>query len=387
MGKRTTRSSYAFEHWVPEHDALIVERLRNAGAILVGKTTTPEFAHSSFTRSPLWGHTLNPWSKGRTSGGSSGGSAVAVATGCVSLAEGTDMGGSARIPAALCGVVGLKPSPGRIPMEILSTVFDQISHFGPLARTVDDCALFMSVAEGPDDRDVQSQMAAASIARPVSGDVSGLKIVSSNDLGFYHVEPEVLANFSAVTRCLEEQGAVVEAVQLGWQADVVISWLQYWSVHLAAAFGDALDTHRAKMDPDLVEFMEMGLRVDAVTFKRLEDVWTRQWNELSRVFEEYDVLICPTMSRSAPMHDANDTDFEGVDKEGCLHGLDMTSPFNNLARCPALSAPSGLTRDGLPTAVQIVGNRFDDPVTFRIARAIEKHRPWPSWSRGDRSGS
>ena len=368
---------------MPDHDALVVERLRNAGAIIVGKTTTPEFAHASFTRSPLWGDTLNPWDKGRTCGGSSGGSAVAVATGCVSLAEGTDMGGSVRIPAAQCGVVGHKPSLGRIPMDILSTVFDQISHFGPLARTVDDCALFMSVAEGPDNRDVQSQMAPAAITRPVSGDISGLKIASSADLGFYHVEPDVLANFSAATDCLAERGAVIETVQLNWQPDVVTSWLQYWSVYLAAAFGDVLDTYRARMDPGLVDLMEAGLRMDAVSFKKIEDVWTRQWQELSRIFQDYDVLVCPTMARPAPAYDADDADFEAVDEAGRLHSHDMTSPFNNLGRCPALSVPSGMSKDGLPTAVQIVGNRFDDPVTFRVARAIEQHRPWPSWHPED----
>jgi Asp-tRNA(Asn)/Glu-tRNA(Gln) amidotransferase A subunit family amidase len=142
--------SYAFEHFVPEESALIVERLLGAGAIMVGKTTTPEFAYSSFTESPLWGVTRNPWDTDRTPGGSSGGSGAAVASGCVPLAEGTDMGGSVRIPAAWCGVVGLKPSYGRIPLDFLPTQFDTIHHFGPLARTVEDARLFLSVAEGPD---------------------------------------------------------------------------------------------------------------------------------------------------------------------------------------------------------------------------------------------
>ena len=155
-GKTTTLGSKVFEHWAPDHDAPIVERLLGAGAILVGKTTTPEFAHSGFTQSPLWGISRNPWNPERTPGGSSGGSAAAVATGCVALAEGSDAGGSVRIPAAMCGCVGLKPSLGRIPLAILPTVFEQYCHFGPLARTIDDAALFLSVTEGPDERDILS---------------------------------------------------------------------------------------------------------------------------------------------------------------------------------------------------------------------------------------
>ena len=148
-GKTTTMGSRVYEHWVPEDDAQIVKDLIAAGAIMVGKTTTPEFAHAGFTHSPLWGVTRNPWNPGRTPGGSSGGSGAAVASGCVPLAEGSDMGGSVRGPAACCGLVGLKPSLGRIPMTILPSVFDNISHFGPLARTIDDAALFLAATQGP----------------------------------------------------------------------------------------------------------------------------------------------------------------------------------------------------------------------------------------------
>src|SRR5216683_4044669 len=155
-GHRTTLGSYTHENWIPDRDAYIVGALRRAGAIIIGKTTTPEFAHTLVTDSPLWGVTRNPWNLERTPGGSSGGSGAAVASGCVPLAEGTDMGGSVRIPAAWCGLVGLKPSFGRIPLDFLPTQFDTIQHFGPLARTVDDARLFLSVAQGPSERDVMS---------------------------------------------------------------------------------------------------------------------------------------------------------------------------------------------------------------------------------------
>ena len=173
-GHVTTRGSAAVHEEAAE-DPAIVRRFREAGAIIVAKTTTPEFAYSSYTRSPKWGVTGNPWDPARTPGGSSGGSGVAVTTGCVALAEGTDMGGSVRIPAALCGCVGLKPSLGRIPMDILPTVFDDMSHFGPLARTVDDAALFLSVAEGPLETDIMSQPAPMPLPDAFDRNLTGLR--------------------------------------------------------------------------------------------------------------------------------------------------------------------------------------------------------------------
>ncbi len=373
-GKTTTRGSAAFKNWVPDHDAVIVERLAGAGAILIGKTTTPEFAFSSFTRSPLWGHTRNPWDPATTSGGSSGGSAVAVATGCVALAEGSDMGGSVRIPAALCGIVGLKPSLGRIPMDILFTVFDSISHFGPLARSVDDAALFLKVTEGPHDGDIQSQAAPLALPRHLTGNVKGLRLALSRDLGFYEVEPEVIANVEAAARHLESQGAEIEEVALGWSVEVVSAWNAYWGVFLAAAFGDCLARYRGEMDPAVVALMEQGLKMDAVAFKRLETVRTRQWQALAGVLSRCNALLCPTMTRGAPPVEAGDGQFERIDAHGRLHGLDMTSPFNNVPQCPALSVPSGFTGGGLPTAIQIVGRRFDDASVLDIGKAIEAWR-------------
>ena len=196
-GKRTTLGSCSHEHNVPDHDAVIVEKLLGAGAIMVGKTMTPEFAYSSYTESPLWGITRNPWNTERSPGGSSGGSGAAVASGCVPFAEGSDMGGSVRIPAALCGITGLKPSFGRIPFEILPSQFDQISHFGPLARTVGDAALFLSVAQGPDERDIQSQKPALDIPIPPPTDLSGMSLALCPNLGYYALHPDVEANCRA----------------------------------------------------------------------------------------------------------------------------------------------------------------------------------------------
>ena len=208
-GKPMTRGSYMYEDYVPDHDARLVQRFKQAGAIVIGKTTTPEFAYSSFTESPLWGVTSNPWNLERTTGGSSGGSGAAVASGCVPLAEGTDMGGSVRIPAAYCGIVGLKPSLGRIPMDILPTVFDNISHFGPLARTVADANLFMNVASGPDERDIMSLPEKIKFPVPADADISDLRLALSIDLGYYAVDPEVEAIVRQAADTLANLGACV----------------------------------------------------------------------------------------------------------------------------------------------------------------------------------
>lgn len=379
-GKPTTRGSFALEDWIPDDDPVIVRRLKKAGAIIVGRTTTPEFAFSSFTESPLWGVTRNPWNPERTSGGSSGGSAVAVATGCVPLAEGTDMGGSVRIPAALSGVVGLKPSLGRIPMDILPTVFDSISHFGPLARTVQDIALFLAVTQGPDDADIQSQLNCPSYTRLEEASLKGRKIALSMDLGFYSVDPDVQKNTLEAAAALRERGCVVEDIELGWTRQVVDSWVAYWGVLLSAAFGHLRENHAGRMDADVLRLMADGDKMDAVSFKKIEFVRTEQWKALAMAFENYDALICPTMALPAPPVGLDDSDFDGEDEEGKLLGLDMTSPFNNVPQCPALSVPSGFTREGLPTGLQIVGKRFDDRGVLEIGAALEPIINWPQWT-------
>lgn len=375
-GKRTTLGSFAFADWVPNHDALVVERLREAGAIMVGKTTTPEFAHSSFTHSPLWGITRNPWNTAKTPGGSSGGSAAAVAAGCVPLAEGTDMGGSVRIPASFSGIVGFKPSLGRIPMDILPTVFDTISHFGPLTRTVADAALFMSVASGPADRDIMSLAPRIDFDVPPPTNVEGLRFALSIDLGYMAVDAQVEACVRQAATALVEAGAVIEEIDLGWTKQATLDWLRYWEVYLAAFFADKLETDRERLDPNVVALLEAGLAMDAVSFKRLEIARTEQWLQLAEVFREHDALLCPTMAQPAVDADGSDADFDWIDDDGRYRGLDLTCPFNSVGQCPALTVPAGFTAEGLPIGLQIVTNRFDDPLALRIGAALEAVRPW-----------
>ncbi|MSO92503.1 MAG: amidase [Rhodospirillales bacterium] len=375
-GKRTTMGSYVRENWVPNFDAIVVERLLGAGAIMVGKTTTPEFAHSSFTKSKLWGVTRNPWNPERTPGGSSGGAGAAVASGCVPIAEGSDMGGSVRAPAASCGLVGLKPSFGRIPFEIYPSVFDQTCHFGPLARTVDDAALFLQVAQGPDERDINSISPGIDVPVPTSADIKGLKLAYSRDLGFFNVTPEVEANTRAAVDSLRTCGATVDEVNLVLTPEDDAVGNRYWAVYHAALHAEHLPKWRDKMTPWLVKRIEDALKMSAVDFKKIEFHRTNLWNRLRAILAKYDALLCPTLTRTAPGAEQNDSDFSGMDDQGLYRGFELTFPFNMVAQCPALSVPSGFAPDGLPTALQIVGRRFDDLMVLRIAAALAAVRPW-----------
>jgi len=375
-GKRTTMGSYAFEHWVPDRSAHIVDQLVGAGAIVVGKTTTPEFAYAGVTHSPLWGITRNPWDLERSPGGSSGGAGAAVASGCVPLAEGSDMGGSIRIPASWSGVVGLKPSFGRIPLDFLPTQFDTIQHLGPLARTIDDARLFLACAQGPDESDIMSLSPALDLSGPLDRSVAGLRLALDVDLGCYAVDPEVEAAVHEAAAALASAGAAVEEVDLGWTRELADAWNAHWGVYLAAIFGDALTEHRDRMDPRLVAFMEAGLALGAVDFKRLEFVRTDAWKRLAPILERCDALLCPTMSQTARLVEEDVAPYYAKSADGLYRGLDMTSMFNFVSQCPALSVPAGWSSEGLPIGLQIVARRYRDDVALRIGAALEAVRPW-----------
>lgn len=377
-GKRTTRGSKLLENWVPDYSAVLVERLEAAGAIMVGKTATPEFATSGFTDSPLWGYTRNPWNPDRTTGGSSGGSGAAVASGCVPFAEGTDMGGSVRIPGALCGIVGHKPSLGRIPMDIIETTFDNISHFGPLARTVSDATLFLDTVQGEAPWDIQS-IPRCDLPLPVPSDVKGLSLAYDVDLGFCAVEKGVADNMMAAVEALRHAGATVTEVDLGWDRRIVDLWYETWAIFMAAAYENLTDVplaeNRTRMSDGLVSLIEMGSDISAVQARKGEFERTRYWHKLAAILENHHALLCPTMAVVAPPVEMRDSDFGWDDEDGLYHCLDMTAQFNYTGQCPALSVPSGFS-DGLPTGLQIVARKWDDALALRIGAAVEAIMPW-----------
>jgi Asp-tRNA(Asn)/Glu-tRNA(Gln) amidotransferase A subunit family amidase len=373
-GHRTTLGSYTHEHWIPERDAYIVGALRRAGAIVVGKTTTPEFAHTLLTDSPLWGVTRNPWNLERTPGGSSGGSAAAVAAGCVPLAEGTDMGGSVRIPAAWCGIVGLKPGLGRIPMDTLPGLFDLMSHHGPLARTVDDARLFLQVTQGPDDADILSVPCPLDLHAPIPAAVEGMRLALSIDLGLWVVEPAIEAAVRAAATALRAAGATVEEVEVTVTRDDETAWVDLWGVFMATYYGHLVDEYRSKMDPEVLKLIERGNSLSAVHIKRLELLRTDLWRRMAKVLASYDALLCPSMATGpSPAAKADQRHVHFDDDR--YHGSDMTGVFNLIAPCPAMSVPCGWDGDGMPIGLQVVGRRWREDSVLRIGRAVEVALP------------
>lgn len=373
-GKRTTLGSLVYRDRTGTFDPVYVQRLRRAGAIVVGKTNIPEFAQSGFCGNRIFGVTRNPWNTEHTPGGSSGGAAAAVSAGLVSLAEGTDMGGSVRLPAAHCGVVGLKPSLGRIPMDILPSVFDTISHFGPIASCVEDVWHFLVATKGPDEVDPFS-LPAQTIPYDEDAGVEGLRIALSTDLGFYAVDEDVKDGLLRAADALRNQGASVDPVSLPWDHAIFQATRDNWIVFMGAFHGHLLDGYREMLDPENVEMLERAAHIDAVAYKRIELVRTRIWRDLVALFRHHDALLCPTVPRTAPLATDSDRNYGYRDVNGRTVATQMTAPFNLVPHCPALSVPSGIGEGELPTAAQIVGRRFDEATVLRVGRAIERTDP------------
>ncbi|BCG76161.1 amidase [Mesorhizobium sp. 113-1-2] len=370
-GKRTTYGSLVYKDNIGEFDPIYVQRLRAAGAIVIGKTNTPEFAYSGFCHNKVFGTTVNPWDTTRTSGGSSGGAAAVVASNMVPLAEGTDMGGSIRGPASYCGCVGLKPSLGRIPMDILKSVHDTISHFGPLARTVEDAWLFLDATKGPNECDPMS-LPDQAIPFDIDGGVKGLRIALSVDLGHFAVDDAVAKAMQTTADALRAAGAIVNPIDMPWDASIAEAFRTSWRVYLAAFEGDLLKKKRDLLDPDLADCLEEGFKIDGPTYKRVEILRRKIWLDLVSVFESHDALLCPTTAGTAPLASLRDKDFKSVRADGKLQAKGMTHPFNFTPHCPALSIPCGVGPGPLPIGAQIVGRRFDEATVLKIGRAVEK---------------
>lgn len=346
-------------------DAPAVARLREAGAVLLGKTTTPDFGWKGLTDSPLTGITRNPWDPSTTPGGSSGGSAAALAAGMAPLALGTDGGGSIRIPGAFTGTVGLKPTYGRVPYAPMSP-FGTLAHAGPMARTVQDCRMLFDVIAAYDARDWTALPDLAGSVDPTTG-IAGLRVMFSPSLGFAAVDPEVGHLATAAAHTLESLGATVDLVDPGIPDPTEI-WETLWYAG-AAAVVDRLPADRlADVDPGLVEIAEEGRRLSALDYVGASQARTGIAVALARVLEDYDLLVTPTMpitafaaGREVP--------------EGWPHRRWQTwSPFSlpfNLSQQPAATVPCGLTDAGLPAAVQIVAAKHRDDLVFRAAAAYE----------------
>ncbi|MGH3478803.1 MAG: amidase [Nocardioidaceae bacterium] len=359
-------------------DAPATARLREQGAVLLGKTTTPEFGWKGVTDSLLCGPTGNPWDPSRTSGGSSGGSAAAVALGMGALTVGTDGGGSVRIPAGFSGIVALKPTYGRVPLYPPSP-FGTLSHVGPMTRTVTDAALLMDVIAAPDVRDWSAgEPPRGSYLDGLDAGVAGLRIAYSPRLGYADVEPEVEALVRAAVGVLAEGGALVEEVDPGFDDPVDAYHTLWFSGAAKVVLGhgeDAVD----RIDPGLAEIVEEGRRMTALDCLDATAVRTDLGLRMGHFHQTYDLLVTPTLP--GPAFEAGVEVPAGSGMRRWTEWTPFSYPFN-LTQQPAASVPCGLTGAGLPVGLHVVGPRHADALVLRACRAYEAATSW-RWPRPD----
>jgi amidase len=372
-GIRTTYGSPVFASNVPARDELVIERLRAAGAIALGKANVPEFAVGSHTVNSVFGATRNPYDPGRSAGGGSGGAAAALACGMHPLADGSDMGGSLRNPASFCNVVGLRPSPGRVPSWPVADGWFTLAVQGPMARSVGDVALLLSVLAGPDPRsplalgDPGTDFASLAVREP-----HGLRVAWTPDLGgAVPVQREVREVVESAARTFDGLGAIVERGCPDLTgADEVFRTLR--AANFALGLGPLLDQHRDRLEPSLIWNIEAGRALTGLDIARATQLHTALFHRVREFFEHYDVLLAP-VSQVVPFD--IDLEYPGeVDGEPMQTYLDwMRSAYLISATgCPALSVPAGFTPGGLPVGVQIVGPHRADLAVLQAGYAFEQ---------------
>jgi aspartyl-tRNA(Asn)/glutamyl-tRNA(Gln) amidotransferase subunit A len=375
-GIRTMSGSHIFANRVPDVDAPFVRRLREAGGVMLGKTTTPEFGWKGMGDSPLTGSTRNPWNLAMTTGGSSAGAGAAAAAGIGPLHHGSDGAGSIRIPSAFCGIFGLKPSYGLVPMYPVSNN-DNSSHNGPMTRTVADAALMLSVMAGPDEADRTSLPGPVDdYVGKLGAGIRGLRVAFSPDLDGLRVDRDVAAVVADAVKTFESLGCTVEEVRASF-ADSHEMIRMMWNAHEAGNYARYLPEFRDRMDPGLVEAIEDGMRYSVVDYIDMRGRKLAYWDSVRPLFETYDLLLTPSLSVTAftcgrinPEHwpqPSNQWDW--------LAWASFSYPFNFTGQ-PAASVPAGFTPPGMPVGLQIVGRRFADLTVLQASAAFEAARPW-----------
>lgn len=374
-GIRTTGGSKIFENFIPDEDETAVARLKSAGAIIIGKTNTPEFGYMAVTHNRLFGITRNPWHLDKTAGGSSGGAAAAVASGLGPLALGSDGGGSIRIPASFSGIFGFKPSYGRVPHLPGFPGWETLSHTGPMTRTVADAAMMMDVIAGPDNKDRHSLPAIANTySGRLRGSLKGTKIAWSPDLGYATVESEVLEITSDAARAFRKAGCTVKEYDPSFECpEEIFTTMVFCEYH--AGLSEYLSAWRDKIDPPLARLIEMGGNFSAKDY--IQATFRRQGfhAKAQKIFETYDFLLTPTVAVPAFSAGKMAPDLVAGKRLSPIGWMAFTYPFN-LTGQPAASVPCGFTKYGLPIGLQIVGRRHDDVGVLRLAAAFERLRPW-----------
>jgi aspartyl-tRNA(Asn)/glutamyl-tRNA(Gln) amidotransferase subunit A len=372
-GWPTLRGSKAIDPDQPwDSDAPVTARLREHGAVLLGKTTTPELGWKAVTDGPLTGVTRNPWDTALTPGGSSGGSAVAVATGMSALSVGTDGGGSIRIPASFCGIVGFKPTYGRIPLYPASP-FGTLSHAGPMAWSVDDVALLLDVLALRDPRDPTAlPQPTSSYREAVRRPVEGLRAAFSPGLGYVDVDPEVAGIVQSAVDALTEAGLEVERADPGF-TDPIEDFGVLWAAGAAQWLDHFPADRTGDLDPGLAALWERGRGLTAADYLTANDHRMALGLTMGTFHEIYDVLLTPTMP--IPAFEAGHDVPPGSGMATWPEWTPFTYPFN-LTQQPAATVPAGVTSDGRPVGLQVVGPRHSDDLVLAVCRAFEAVKPW-----------
>ncbi len=379
QGQPWTLGSLIYADQVATYTSEFARRQIAAGAVVHTRTTTPEFSCAGWTHTRLWGVTRNPFNPELAVGGSSGGSAASLAAGTSTLASGSDIGGSIRIPAAACGVVGFKPPYGRVPVDPPYNL-DTYCHCGPLARTVADCALYENVLAGFHPGDITTLREMVTLPHPLAG-VEGLRIAVSSDLGDWPVDEDVRTNTAAVAAALRQAGAVVDEVDLHLsRSEVMRATAIHFANGFAADIGREVEAHPELVNPyvaDMVRWsQECSGAGDVATGLALE---ARLYEPVGALLVDYDALVLPTTCVAGL--DAGEDYIERPVAAGLDFALEnfLTPVFNIMSRCPVLAVPSGFGGRNAPTGVQIVGRTYDDLTVFRLGAALEAVRPWNRW--------
>lgn len=371
-GIRTTLGSPIFADFIPDQDEIIVERMRQAGAITIGKTNTPEFGAGSQTYNEVFGATLNPYDLSKTCGGSSGGAAVALACGMLPLADGSDLGGSLRNPASFCNVVGLRPSPGRVPTWPHRVGWFPLAVEGPMARTVQDVALLLSALAGPDPRVPISITESGSLFRHALGrSFSGVQVAWSRAFGDLPVDPQVTAVLESQRQVFEELGCVVEDITPDFSgADEAFRVWRAW--YMDVALGDLLPDHRQQMKETVIWNIEQGQKLTGSQLGRAERKRTELYHRLREFMDQYEFLIAP-VSQVPPFEVTQPyvTEINGIRLETYLDWM-KSCYYISVTGLPAISVPCGFTPEGLPVGVQLVGRHQDDFGLLQFAHAFEQ---------------
>jgi amidase len=372
-GIRTTYGSPLYRDHVPEHDALVVERMKNAGAIVIGKTNIPEFGMGSQTFNSVFGATLNPYDLTKTCGGSTGGGAVALACGIAPLASGTDIGGSLRNPANFCNVVGIRPSPGRVPNGSSTQLgWSTLGVSGPMARTVADCALFLGVLAGFDRRSpISIEQSGRQFLKPLGErNFKGLRVAMIKDLGLPW-EPSVINAFRAQRKVLESLGCIVEEAEPDMRDanECFLSW-RHWAFELQ--FGEIFDTQPDKLNAYAHWHVEEGRKLTGPYLSRIEQKRTALYQRMREFMEKYEFLVLP-VNQVLPFDVTTSypAEIAGVKMENYIAWM-KSAYYISIVGNPALSAPCAFSESGLPIGLQIVGRHNDDRGVLEFGYAFEQ---------------